>query len=318
MLSKNCISGVLLIAGLVQILLAAINPIAYAASTPPLLYSCNLDAKRSYIQILKIGDKNKDVAIALQGIQMFEWSGNHRFVLASSYNETELLLYRFDPGQTMLYLDSKARLSKGLTGICSQMTSYIFDWSKNESLISYQSSKGLVIVNLKDGHQTLLVSNKRFNSDIDAIAISPDTHQICFSVKGKDTFDANTGSKYEDLWIVNDTGTQLKRLGHGMFPHWSPDGNSMIAINGDNSFGNKLLKYTWPHTSCKTIWSCRYSAIANAVFSPTGRSIAVVGPYPSGNESPCIFLIAPDGRRQGVAVPYSALRQTGADTYLSW
>jgi len=101
-------------------------------------------------------------------------------------------------------------------------------WSPDGTRIAFASwALWHILVMNSDGSNSQEVVPRTGSVTYDAVDWSPDGRKLVFSNPNNMSF-----SIKEAIWVVNNDGTELKKLTNGTFPAWSPDGN-LIAFQRD-------------------------------------------------------------------------------------
>jgi Tol biopolymer transport system component len=138
----------------------------------------------------------------------------------------------------------------------------------NASAPQDQYCLDLVVMNL-DGSERRQLTHLEPGAHALAPAWSPDGQQLAF---GK-TARKGTGASL-DIYMINVEGTELRRLGKGAFPSWSPDGNHILCTRwSGRSEQTRLFAVDVRTGAARRISDCEAMA---GVWSPDGRQIAFI------------------------------------------
>ena len=250
------------------------------------------------------------------------WDGNHRRMLSLNFRAT---VRDYDIGRGRFGPPADAA-----TALASPGVHYVLplneiaqtnavDWSRDGGTLCYYKQKtGFVFFDLRRGTAQLLKSSFFARHDVSALTISPDGREIAFSVAGQDEFHAEF---FQDLWLIGRNGQHLRKLGHGMFPSWSPQGRMLLATEGSDQDGRAILRYDTQTGMQRVLIKVQEPAEADGTFgqarySPDGLQIAVFGPPdPHKSEKEALFLMSARGRFLRTLATEKSLGEAGIPSF---
>lgn len=99
------------------------------------------------------------------------------------------------------------------------------------------------------------------------------------SENGRIAFEGHDGSGRPEIWTMNQDGSDLRRLGPGRDPAWSPDGSRIVFV----SAGNEIVLIRADGSDMRVVEIVGLPlAVANPALSPDGNTIAFGGVMGAG------------------------------------
>lgn len=250
------------------------------------------------------------------------WEGDHRRMLSLNFRAT---VRDYDVAQGRFRPPVEAAAALAGPGVhyvlpLKEITqTNAVDWSRDGGTLCYYKQKtGFVLFDLRRGTAQTLKSPFLARHDVSALAISPDGSEIAFSVAGQDEFHEEF---FQDLWLIGRKGQGLRKIGHGMFPSWSPQGRMLLATEGSDQDGRAILRYDTQMGTRRVLVKVQEPAEADGTFgqarySPDGLQIAVFGPPdPRKSEKEALFLISAQGTFLRTLVTEESLGEAGTPNF---
>jgi len=257
------------------------------------------------------------------------WSGDHRRVLSLGGRSQPAAVRTYDNAQGRFGSPRDAVRALSDPGVHYALPLHditqtnAIDWSRDGRTLCYDQEKvGLVLFDLRHGTKQILHNPFLAQHPVAALAFSPDSRWIAFSVEGQDEFHEEF---FQDLWVIGRNGHGLHKLGHGTFPNWSPSGRFLLATEGPADDGGRAILRYDTQTGVRRVLSFIPQPtegdgyFAQARYSPNGEQIAVFGPpNPKVPDATALFLMNGEGKFLRVLATQQQLSEAGIPESLSW
>lgn len=233
-------------------------------------------------------------------VDCVQWSEDHAYLLLSSLKGTFLCRYHpgtreFDPPVVCDRLGANP-LIRWPAG-CTQQ----------EEAIEEAVRK-----------QVLQIFGLEAASTLGGYAWTPDRKQIAFAIDTKENSD-EAGESYQEIWVADVPGLHLKRLGRGSHPHWSPNGQALVAIDGNAVGGRQIVRYDLPKGTRIVLRSGKLECFANVIYNASGDTLAVFGAdNPAQEWNDGVFLMDPQGKHVRHLAEQGAIGGISYPVELSW
>lgn len=209
---------------------------------------------------------------------------------------------RFSVGDTM-------KLTKGRV-----LTPTPDSWNQSRDLALSFNGSAMMLRSINGKQAPRRIKTGR--GEIIAAEISPNGRWIAFTKKG--SFRYHPGNDpYQDLWIVGTDNRNLRRLGHGSRPRWSPNSEGILALEGSDD-GRAVLVYVVKTGRYRKVLSADLEAFSGAAYSPDGLRIAILGSSSHPSHRMEVFLTDIKGRFLEVILDSTHIPKNGYGWSIDW
>ncbi len=244
------------------------------------------------------------------------WLGDHSGILVALYQKPIVYFsydpktHKFGPSESMAKRLAKADVNYELT-----LSPYQdFAPSPDNTQLVYGDEKGVHLFDLQTGKERLLLERGKINGHRDApgyFAWSHDGGQIAFSVEGNERMGKQAIYFAEELYTVKVDGTDLRHVGQGFSPTWSPDNRSIVAIYGGANGGKELVRFDLQTKKRKVLRTVKLDSLSFVSYSPDGKQLAIFGGK-AARDYPTLYLTDTNGKFERGLLPKYELLESGA------
>ena len=255
----------------------------------------------------------KPVSLPFSGSSTMQWLPDYSGVLVAA-DDMPMVLHRynsrtqeFGPPEDV----AKHLANEGVDYTIRLSSTQDFAPSPDKTKLVYGDEKGVHLFNLKTGEKQLLLERSNINKRDAAgkyedapqyFAWAPDSTRIAFSVEGNKQMGLQGVNPIEELYLVDVDGKNLRHVGQGFSPSWSPNKRYIVAIDGAANGGKQLVRFDTETKDRRVLDTAKLATFHFVSYSPDGKHLAVIGKAKPKDYSESLYLATPEGEIERVIV----------------